>query len=173
MTHRTQKYQAVTAKRSQLTQINTREKARLSFYLRNLLCLIWYKRCIIGSGYRKHRQVWLYTKRVPSRISAGILQLTVSFREITRAFAGDKLYNVPTAWADNAGVDKAGRSSKGTEGQRLTEMGRAHEHLYWFMIKCQRTVTYGHCPLSLSKSGQAREPPGWPQKQEKISRTKI
>lgn len=29
MTHRTQKYQAVTAKRSQLTQINTREKARL------------------------------------------------------------------------------------------------------------------------------------------------
>ena len=29
------------------------------------------------------------------------------------------------------------------------------------------------CRLSLSKSGQAREPPGWPQKQEKISRVKI
>ncbi len=82
-----------------------------------------------GDGYRKHRQVWPYAKRVPSRISAGILQSTASLREITSSFAGDKLYSAPAAWADNARVGKAGRSSKKTESQHLAEMGRAYEHL--------------------------------------------
>ena len=70
-----------------------------------------------------------YAKRVPSRISAGILQSTASLREITSSFAGDKLYSAPAAWADNARVGKAGRSSKKTESPHLAEMGRAYEHL--------------------------------------------
>ena len=54
---------------------------------------------------------------------------TASLREITSSFAGDKLYSAPAAWADNARVGKAGRSSKKTESQHLAEMGRAYEHL--------------------------------------------
>ena len=66
----------------------------------------WCKHRIIGNGYRKHRQVWPYAKKVPSRTSAGTLQSVASFRGITSSFAGDKLYSTSATWADDAGVGK-------------------------------------------------------------------
>lgn len=49
---------------------------------------------------------------------------------LTVGYIGNsKLYSAPAAWADNARVGKAGRSSKRTESQHLAEMGRAYEHL--------------------------------------------
>ena len=46
----------------------------------------------------------------------------------TYAIGGDSV-GASTVLADNAGVGKAGRSSKRTESQHLAEMGRAYEHL--------------------------------------------